>query len=89
MGKVNTILGPIATEQLGITALHEHIGFGLPGCDLDTLWWEERPKMLEVTIEKLRRFRELGGRTIVDCTGIGTGRDIAYWQVVSRVTGVM
>ncbi|WP_087974620.1 phosphotriesterase family protein [Oceanobacillus rekensis] len=88
MGKINTVLGPIATEQLGVTALHEHIGFGLPGCDLDTKWWEARPKMLEVTINKLRRFRELGGRTIVDCTGIGTGRDISYWQVVSRVTGV-
>jgi len=88
MGKVNTILGAIATEQLGITALHEHIGFGLPGCDMDTKWWEARPKMLEVAIDKLRDFRELGGKSIVDCTGIGTGRDIPYWQVVSRVTGV-
>ncbi|SDH60366.1 phosphotriesterase-related protein [Alteribacillus persepolensis] len=88
MGKINTIQGAIATEQLGITAMHEHIGFGLPGCDLDTKWWEARPKMLEVTIDKLRRFRELGGQTIVDCTGIGTGRNIPYWQVVSQTTGV-
>ena len=36
IGKVNTVLGPIPTEELGVTALHEHIGFGLPGCDLDT-----------------------------------------------------
>lgn len=88
MGKINTVLGTISTEQLGITAMHEHIGFGLPGCDLDPQWWAPRHKMLEVTIEKLKRFREHGGQTIVDCTGIGTGRDIPYWQVISQATGV-
>ncbi|MBM4764902.1 phosphotriesterase [Bacillus sp. B15-48] len=88
MGKVNTVLGPIATEELGITALHEHIGFGLPGCDLDTKWWKQPNEAFEVTIEKLRRFREHGGKTFVDCTGIGNGRDVEYFQVLSRRTGV-
>jgi predicted metal-dependent phosphotriesterase family hydrolase len=88
MGKVNTVLGPIATEELGITALHEHIGFGLPGCDLDTQWWKKPEEAFEVTLQKLRRFREHGGRTFVDCTGIGNGRDVEYFQVLSRRTGV-
>lgn len=88
MGKVNTVLGPIATEELGITAMHEHIGFGLPGCDLDTQWWGKAEEMFETTLQKLRRFREHGGKTFVDCTGIGNGRDIPYFQVLSRRTGV-
>ncbi|MCQ6279310.1 phosphotriesterase [Bacillus sp. EB600] len=88
MGKVNTVLGPIATEDLGITAMHEHIGFGLPGCDLDTKWWKSHEEAFEVTIQKLRRFREHGGKTFVDCTGIGNGRDVEYFQVLSRRTGV-
>lgn len=88
MGKVNTVLGTIATEELGITAMHEHIGFGLPGCDLDTQWWKKPEEMFEVTIQKLRRFREHGGKTFVDCTGIGNGRDVEYFQVLSRRTGV-
>ncbi|SMQ72137.1 phosphotriesterase-related protein [Bacillus sp. OV166] len=88
MGKVNTVLGPVATEDLGITAMHEHIGFGLPGCDLDTQWWKKPEEAFEVTIQKLRRFREHGGKTFVDCTGIGNGRDIEYFQVLSRRTGV-
>jgi predicted metal-dependent phosphotriesterase family hydrolase len=88
MGKVNTVLGPIAIEDLGITAVHEHIGFGLPGCDLDTQWWKKPEEAFEVTIEKLRRFREHGGKTFVDCTGIGNGRDVEYFQVLSRRTGV-
>jgi len=88
MGKVNTVLGLIATEELGIVAMHEHIGFGLPGCDLDTQWWKAPEEAFEVTIQKLRRFREHGGQTFVDCTGIGNGRDIEYFQVLSRRTGV-
>ena len=88
MGKVNTVLGPIATEDLGITAMHEHIGFGLPGCDLDTHWWKKPEEAFEVTVEKLRKFRSYGGKTFVDCTGIGNGRDIEYFQVLSRKTGV-
>lgn len=88
MGKVNTVLGPIPTEDLGITAMHEHIGFGLPGCDLDTQWWKKPEESFEVTIQKLRRFREHGGKTFVDCTGIGNGRDVDYFQVLSRRTGV-
>jgi predicted metal-dependent phosphotriesterase family hydrolase len=88
MGKVNTVLGPITTQALGITAMHEHIGFGLPGHELDPKWWTPQHIMLEAAIEKLGRFRELGGRTIVDCSGMGFGRDIAYYQVISRATGV-
>lgn len=88
MGKVNTVLGPVASEDLGITSLHEHIGFGLPGCDLDTQWWKKPDEAFEVTIAKLRRFREHGGKTFVDCTGIGNGRDLEYFQVLSRRTGV-
>jgi len=88
MGKVNTVLGPIPTEELGVTALHEHIGFGLPGCDLDTQWWKKPEEAFDVTLQKLRRFREHGGRTFVDCTGIGNGRDVEYFQVLSRRTGV-
>ena len=88
MGKVNTVLGPIASEELGITAMHEHIGFGLPGCDLDTHWWKKPEEAFEVTVEKLRKFRAHGGKTFVDCTGIGNGRDVEYFQVLSRKTGV-
>ncbi|TBL76552.1 phosphotriesterase family protein [Paenibacillus thalictri] len=88
MGTVNTVLGSIATEDLGIVAMHEHIGFGLPGCDLDTQWWKKPEEAFEVTVQKLRRFREHGGKTFVDCTGIGNGRDVEYFQVLSRRTGV-
>lgn len=40
MSKVNTVLGTIPAEELGIVAIHEHIGYGMPGSELDTQWWK-------------------------------------------------
>ena len=36
MTKVNTVLGTIPAEELEIVAVHEHIGYGMPGSELDT-----------------------------------------------------
>ncbi|MPS76058.1 MAG: phosphotriesterase, partial [Microbacterium sp.] len=58
MARVNTVLGPIAVEELGFTSIHEHIGYGMPGSELDTKWWKTPEQRYEETIPKLRKFRE-------------------------------
>lgn len=88
MSKVNTVLGPIAPEELGFVAIHEHIGYGMPGSELDTTWWKSPEQRYEETIPKLRKFHEYGGRTFVDATGICNGRDLPYYQSLSEKTGV-
>jgi predicted metal-dependent phosphotriesterase family hydrolase len=88
MGTVNTVLGPIPTEALGTTAMHEHIGFGLPDWSLEDKWWAPAHRMIEVACEKIGNFNRLGGSTFVDLTGIGFGRDIPRYQVISKATGV-
>lgn len=88
MGRVNTVLGPIAAEQLGLVAVHEHIGYGMPGSELDTRWWKSPEQRYEETVPKLRAFHEYGGGTFVDATGICNGRDIPYYQSLSEKTGV-
>jgi phosphotriesterase-related protein len=42
----------------------------------------------EVAIEELQRFVEQGGRTVVDPTNLGIGRDPAALQRISRRTGL-
>ncbi len=42
----------------------------------------------EVAVAEVARFAALGGRTIVEATGLGIGRDLAGLQEVSRRTGV-
>ncbi|MEO3788031.1 phosphotriesterase [Actinocorallia sp. B10E7] len=88
MSRVNTVLGPIPTEELGLVAVHEHIGYGMPGSELDTKWWKTPEQRYAETIPKLRRFHEYGGGTFVDATGICNGRDINYYQSLSEKTGV-
>jgi len=85
---VNTVLGPIPTEELGFVAVHEHIGYGMPGCELDTKWWKTPEERYAETVPKLRRFHEYGGGTFVDATGICNGRDVDYYRSLSAKTGV-
>ncbi|WEG09032.1 phosphotriesterase [Microbacterium horticulturae] len=88
MARVNTVLGAIAPEELGFVAVHEHIGYGMPGSELDTQWWKSPEQRYEETVPKLRLFHENGGGTFVDATGICNGRDIPYYQSLSEKTGV-
>ena len=88
MAKVNTVLGTIPAEELGIVAVHEHIGYGMPGSELDTTWWKTPQERYAETVPKLRRFHEYGGGTFVDATGICNGRDVDYYKSLSAKTGV-
>ena len=88
MSKVNTVLGTIPAEELGFVSVHEHIGYGMPGSELDSKWWKTPEQAYEETVPKLRAFREHGGGTIVDATGICNGRDVDYYRSLSTKTGV-
>ena len=88
MSRVNTVLGPIAPEELGLVAVHEHIGYGMPGSELDTRWWKTPEERYAETVPKLRAFHEHGGGTFVDVTGICNGRDVDYYKSLSAKTGV-
>ncbi|MFV2176268.1 phosphotriesterase [Actinomadura sp. LOL_016] len=88
MSRVNTVLGPIPAQELGVVAVHEHIGYGMPGSELDTKWWKTPEERYAETVPKLRGFRERGGGTFVDVTGICNGRDVDYYRSLSAKTGV-
>lgn len=88
MSRVNTVLGPIPTAELGFVAVHEHIGYGMPGCEFDTRWWKSPEQRYAETVPKLRAFHEYGGGTFVDATGICNGRDVDYYKSLSAKTGV-
>jgi phosphotriesterase-related protein len=92
MTRVNTVLGSIPAAELGFVAIHEHVGYGMPGCELDPRWWKSPEQRYEETVPKLRQFHEntqpWGGATFVDATGICNGRDIDYYRSLSAKTGV-
>lgn len=92
MSKVNTVLGAIPAAELGFVAVHEHVGYGMPGSELDTQWWKTPEQRYEETVPKLREFARnaeaYGAATFVDATGICNGRDVDYYKSLSAKTGV-
>src|SRR4051794_17724983 len=92
MSRVNTVLGPVAAEELGLVAVHEHIGYGMPGSELDSRWWKTPEQRYGETVPKLRAFaarsRKYGGGTFVDAPGICNGRGLHYYKSLSAKPGV-
>ncbi|TFV71051.1 phosphotriesterase [Blastococcus sp. CT_GayMR19] len=117
MTTVQTVRGPVAADDLGITLTHEHLlndvsswwqRSGSHGLDPDefadapvseALLWDLRQDPfgnranlalddIDVACAELGRFAALGGRTVVEATGWGIGRDLAGLRRISERTGV-
>lgn len=81
---VMTVTGPVAPADLGVTLPHEHLF-------IDLLREYRGTGLLHdeaLAIEEVRAFRAAGGRTIVDCTSEGLGRDPGALLRVSEATGI-
>ena len=83
--EVMTVLGPIDAATMGLTQPHEHVLldlFDMKG-SYDAIL--EDPGL---AAEEVALYAAAGGRTIVDTTSMGIGRDPAGLAEVSRATGV-
>lgn len=82
MVAVQTIAGPIDSADLGRTLAHEHICSGMAGMervgllDIDTV--------VRQGIEALTNARNVGIRTVIDCTPLDLGRQA---RVFERLAG--
>ena len=90
MKKVNTVLGPVSPEQIGTTNMHEHLIWANAGSqyspEANKLF--SPPEVFSKLYDTLIQYKNAGGKTIVDCSGIGMGRDIDIYCTVSRASGV-
>ncbi|MBL3666152.1 phosphotriesterase [Streptomyces sp. M2CJ-2] len=85
---VNTVLGPVPTEQLGVVAVHEALLSVVPGAEHAYDITIDRAEVFETLAAKLKDFQAHGGGTIVDSTGMFHGRDVRLYEALSRTTGV-
>ncbi len=93
MSYVQTVLGPIAPEEVGLCAMHEHVFFGPPGWEYDPFALAREvlanpAKVYEKIWYDFMDFREAGGRTFVDTSGIAAGRDVEQYVMLAQNTGV-
>ncbi len=76
MATVNTVTGPISTNELGLTLMHEHFFFGYPGYQGDsTLGPFDRDAVVAASVEVAEAAKAHGVKTVVDATPNECGRD--------------
>lgn len=85
---VNTVLGPVPADDLGVVAVHEALLSVLPGAQHAPDITLDRAEVFEVLAAKLHDFKTAGGGTIVDSTGMFHGRDLSLLEALARSTGV-
>jgi phosphotriesterase-related protein len=86
---INTVLGPIAPEELGVTLMHEHIIYGAAGWYADnTVAPLDRDAVIKSSLSVLKTLKTYGLQTFVDATANDTGRDAALLKEVSEKSGV-
>ena len=87
MPHVQTVRGPIDPADLGFTLPHEHTAIALWHIPGRWDYWEltrHRP----VIEAELARYRDAGGRSLVDLTLPGVGRDPTWLTGLAAVTGL-
>jgi phosphotriesterase-related protein len=85
MVAVSTVRGPVETDTLGMTLMHEHV-FVLAPEMMDNYghtWWDEEERVADA-VRKLRALKAAGVDTIVDPTAIGLGRYVPRVQRINE-----
>jgi predicted metal-dependent phosphotriesterase family hydrolase len=81
---VMTVLGPVAPRELGLTLMHEHLlitTYRVTGNEDAFLDDEDQ------AVAELAAFMAAGGRTLVDMTNRGLGRNPEGLRRIARATG--
>lgn len=85
MRTVETVTGPVATTDLGVTLIHEHLLIDMYEVSLNAagVLLDER-----AAVEELSLFRDAGGVTVVEQTTVGLHPDREGLRRISIATGV-
>ena len=83
---IMTVTGPIEDDELGVTQTHEHLLINLYGTVM--VWNYSAFEDVDLAIQEIGAFRAAGGRTIVETTTIGIGRDPVGLKRISEASGV-
>ena len=86
---IQTVTGPVPSDQLGGVLCHEHVLFGYPGYQGDiteNVWDEER--FIHEVEPVVAKIKQQGIKTIVDATPNDMGRDVEILKRFSERCGI-
>ncbi|MGA0558883.1 phosphotriesterase family protein [Larkinella sp. VNQ87] len=84
----HTVTGPIRASDLGLTLIHEHLLVDFIGADQIRPDRWNRPEVVAKMLPYLQRLRQLGVRSLLDCTPAYLGRDPLLLKELSEKSGV-
>jgi phosphotriesterase-related protein len=89
-GKVMTVLGPIPSEKMGVTLMHEHFTFAYPGWYGDeSVAPYDRKAIEKKCLKFLNDMKAVGVKTVVDPSMNDTGgRDPILMKSLAKKTGM-
>src|SRR3954451_2738087 len=86
--RVMTVRGPIPPGEMGPTLPHEHVLVDFVGAREASRDRYDADEVYRVALPHLRRIRDQGIRTLVDCTPAYLGRDPALLRRLSEASGL-
>jgi phosphotriesterase-related protein len=85
---INTVCGPVSSDEIGITLMHEHLQFGYAGWCAHTNKPQDKEKALAIAQKAMDDIKACGVKTYVDATPGDSGRDPEFYKEVSEKSGV-
>lgn len=88
MVRIQSVLGPIDSSDLGFTLSHEHVVVSSAGIPHVYPEFIRRDESITEGIKQLRDAKKEGLNSIIDVSTIDLGRDIRLIEQVSRESGI-
>ncbi len=88
MSTVQTVQGPLDSEELGVTLAHEHVRFRDEAVAVEWPGRYDEQAELDAAVEAVVAAKARGVQTLVDPTAMFGGRDVRFMKRVADHTGV-
>ncbi len=88
MASIQTVLGPVDADELGVTLIHEHVRFRDEAVAEQWPGFYDAEGEMEAALQHVSATTEHGVKTIVEPTAMFGGRDVEFIRRVAEQTGV-
>jgi phosphotriesterase-related protein len=86
--QIQTVRGPVAPKNLGVTLMHEHVLVDFVGADKVSPSRYNVDEVFRVALPKLEELKKYGCQTLVECTPAYIGRDVKLLRRLSEASGL-
>jgi phosphotriesterase-related protein len=87
-GNIISVRGPVPDTNTGFILAHEHIIVDFIGADLVSTSRYKREEVFRTALPRLMSVKQLGCKTIIDCTPAYLGRDVTLLKQLSDASGL-